>query len=172
MKKISIFLSILFCVSAFSQKKIKDDYKVLIDSAIVIKANNLYENYNQDLSQNIDTENWNIYINNLKEHVNNIYVTNENFESMNLNDIKTKIPLKSIDVKSPRNKKLLRKKVNIWKVKPLLQGIFFKIDIIDFSAKYKNKKYHFENGGGSTIIFEYSCNEGKWKLINAEHKGN
>lgn len=40
-----------------------------------------------------------------------------------------------------------------------------KINIIDFKVTYKNRRYEFVNGDGSTIVFQYSCEKEKWKLI-------
>lgn len=172
MKKIGLLFIILFCENIFSQEKQKNDYKKLIDSAIIIKENIVYKNYIDDLNKKKYTENWKIHKANLEKYVNNIYVTNENFEFLDLYNIKTKIPLKSINIKDLKNKKLFRKTKNLWKVIPILQGKLLTIKIIDFSVQYKNKKYHLDNGGGSTIIFEYSCSEEKWILISEEHKGN
>ena len=51
------------------------------------------------------------------------------------------------------------------------QGNKITITIINFLVKYKGKEYHYFNGGGSSVFFEYSCQEEKWILTKVEHIG-
>lgn len=175
MKKL-LEICFTFCfISAFSQRNNEDTHKKLIDSALALRASNVYYYYyyyNKDLNKNIKTENWTRHLNNLKYIINNTYVIDENLYPVKLDAVKSTIPLKTIDIKNPKNKKLLKKGIDVWKIIPILYGNQLKIVIIDFKVSYKNKLYNFDNGGGSNIIFEYSCNDKKWKLISEEHTGN
>lgn len=171
MRKIILFVLIITFTNFFSQNKKENDYKKLIDSALVLKANDLYKFYNKQLQQQEKDVNWNININNLKEIINSIYVINENFSPVKLENVNADIPLKTLDIENPKNRKILKKGLNVWRIIPVLSGNELKITIINFTVTYKNKLNHFSNGGGSIIIFQYSCEEEKWKLIKEEHKG-
>ena len=129
----------------FSQEKRLNEYKKLVDSAISIAANN----YMLQLSENSSKEN------------NIIYVVDENSKPIDLDSIKSKLPLKTIDINNKNNRKTLKKGLKILKVRPLLQGNKITITIINFLVKYKGKEYHYFNGGGSFVSFEYSCQEEK-----------
>ena len=139
----------------FSQEKKLNEYKKLVDSAISIAANN----YMLQLSENSSKEN------------NIIYVVDENSKPIDLDSIKSKLPLKTIDVNNKKNRKLLKKGLRILKILPFLQGNTITITIIDFLVNYKNKEYRYFNGGGSSVLFEYSCQEEKWILTKVEHIG-
>jgi len=171
MRKIIICFFVLTFGNIFSQNKKKDDLKKLIDSALVIKANDLYRFYNKELKKDRKDHNWNIYINNLENTINNTYVIDQNSSSIKLENVKTSIPLKTIDIEDKKNTRLLKKGINVWKIIPSLKGNTLTIDIIDATVYYKNKEFIFGNSGGSTIVFQYSCEEEKWKLIKEEHKG-
>ena len=139
----------------FSQEKKFNEYKKLVDSAISIAANN----YMLQLSENSSKEN------------NIIYVVDENSKPIDLDSIKSKLPLKTIDINNKNNRKTLKKGLKILRVRPLLQGNKITITIINFLVKYKGKEYHYFNGGGSSVFFEYSCQEEKWILTKVEHIG-
>ena len=139
----------------FSQEKRLNEYKKLLDSAISIAANN----YMLQLSENSSKEN------------NIIYVVDENSKPIDLDSIKSKLPLKTIDVNNKKNRKLLKKGLRILKILPFLQGNTITITIIDFLVNYKNKEYRYFNGGGSSVLFEFSCQEEKWVLTKVEHIG-
>jgi hypothetical protein len=169
MKKMLIYFFILVFSNIFSQNKKEDDLKKLIDSALVIKANDLQRFYNKELGKDIKDHNWNIYINNLKNTV--TYIIDQNSSPIKSENIKTSIPLKTIDIQDYKNRKLLKKGINIWKIISNLNGNILTINILDASLHLKNKRYEFSYGGGSTIIFQYSCDKEKWNLIKEEHKG-
>ena len=139
----------------FSQEKKLNEYKKLVDSAISIAANN----YMLQLSENSSKEN------------NIIYVVDENSKPIDLDGIKSELSLKTIDINSKNNRKTLKKGLKILKVHSLLQGNKITITIIDFLVKYKGKEYHYFNGGGSSVFFEYSCQEEKWVLTKVEYIG-
>ena len=139
----------------FSQEKRLNEYKKLVDSAISIAANN----YMLQLSENSSKEN------------NIIYVVDENSKPIDLDSMKSKLPLKTIDINNKNNRKTLKKGLKILKVHPLLQGNKITITIINFLVKYKGKEYHYFNGGGSSVFFEYSWQEEKWILTKVEHIG-
>ena len=154
-KKGILLFMLLVTNILFSQEKKLDEYKKLVDSAISIAANN----YMLQLSENSSKEN------------NIIYVVDENSKPIDLDSIKSKLPLKTIDVNNKKNRKLLKKGLRILKILPFLQGNTITITIIDFLVNYKNKEYRYFNGGGSSVLFEFSCQEEKWILTKVEHIG-
>ena len=154
-KKGVLLFMLLVTNILFSQEKKFNEYKKLVDSAISIAANN----YMIQLSENSSKEN------------NIIYVVDENSKPIDLDSIKSKLPLKTIDINNKNNRKTLKKGLKILRVRPLLQGNKITITIINFLVKYKGKEYHYFNGGGSSVFFEYSCQEEKWILTKVEHIG-
>ena len=154
-KKGILLFMLLVTNILFSQEKRLNEYKKLLDSAISIAANN----YMLQLSENSSKEN------------NIIYVVDENSKPIDLDSIKSKLPLKTIDINNKNNRKTLKKGLKILKVRSLLQGNKITITIINFLVKYKGKEYHYFNGGGSSVFFEYSCQEEKWILTKVEHIG-
>ena len=154
-KKGILLFMLLVTNILFSQEKRLNEYKKLLDSAISIAANN----YMLQLSENSSKEN------------NIIYVVDENSKPIDLDSIKSKLPLKPIDINNKNNRKTLKKGLKILRVRPLLQGNKIIITIINFLVKYKGKEYHYFNGGGSSVFFEYSCQEEKWILTKVEHIG-
>ena len=171
MKTLKIFLVLLFTVKAYSQNRITNDYKILIDSSIVIKSNNLLKSYKELSVKNVNIENDKALLNKSSQLNNDIYVIGEDYKSVVLNKIKSEIALKTLDIYDNKNKSLLKKGVYVWKIIPMLKGDVLTITILDARMTYKNKKYNFMNGGGSTIVFQYSCEEKKWVLIKEEHTG-
>ena len=153
-KKGILLFMLLVTNILFSQEKRLNEYKKLVDSAISIAANN----YMLQLSENSSKENI-------------IYVVDENSKPIDLDSIKSKLPLKTIDINNKNNRKTLKKGLKILRVRPLLQGNKIIITIINFLVKYKGKEYHYFNGGGSSVFFEYSCQEEKWILTKVEHIG-
>ena len=154
-KKGILLFMLLVTNILFSQEKRLNEYKKLVDSAISIAANN----YMLQLSENSSKEN------------NIIYVVDENSKPIDLDSMKSKLPLKTIDINSKNNRKTLKKGLKILRVRPLLQGNKITITIINFLVKYKSKEYHYFNNGGSSVFFEYSCQEEKWILTKVEHIG-
>ncbi len=154
-KKGILLFMLLVTNILFSQEKKLNEYKKLVDSAISIAANN----YMMQLSENSSKEN------------NIIYVVDENSKPIDLDNVKSKLLLKTIDVNNKKNRKLLKKGLRILKILPFLQGNTITITIIDFLVNYKNKEYRYFNGGGSSVLFEYSCKEEKWILTKVEHIG-
>ena len=98
-------------------------------------------------------------------------MVDENSKPIDLDGIKSELSLKTIDINSKNNRKTLKKGLKILKVHSLLQGNKITITIIDFLVKYKGKEYHYFNGGGSSVFFEYSCQEEKWVLTKVEYIG-
>ncbi|MFC4163904.1 hypothetical protein ACFOWU_09575 [Epilithonimonas zeae] len=164
MKKI-IFLIIcfLFCSSIFKAQILEDEYKILRDLVIVNNANDFFDFYNKELSKDIQTENWKTYSKQLSNKINNLYLLDENNKNLRVNNT-SKITFKEIDIYNKKNINLLKKGINAWKVIQILEGNRIIIKIIDFIINYENKNYQFTNVGGSTTIYEYSCEEKKWKM--------
>ncbi|KFE98921.1 hypothetical protein IX39_16075 [Chryseobacterium formosense] len=171
MRRIILCVFTIIFTNFFSQSKRDNDYKKLIDSALILKANDTYRFYNKELEREEKADNWKIYLHNFKKKINNIYIIDENHLPVNLENVKTDIPLKTIDIENPKNRSVIKKGLDAWKIIPILSENELKINIIAFKVTYKHKLLQFSNGGGSTIIFQYSCEEKKWKLIKEKHKG-
>lgn len=144
---------LLNAMTIYSQDKKTNEYRELIDSAISIFIEHTYENINDNTS---------------KEDL-IIYVVDENSKVINLDNVKSKLILKTIDVKDRKNRKSLKKGVKISQVIPTLDGAVFKVTIINFLVNYKGKRYYYVNSGGATVFFQYSCEEEKWILTKVEH---
>jgi len=168
-KILILFLGV--SVNLLSQNN-TDNYKIMIDSAIVINLNKSYEHYNQELKKDIKTENWKSYISDYKNRLENIYLIDDSYNPFYLNKNKQDLyNFKSIELYEKRNKKLLKKGINAWKISSNLNNNRLTITIIDFFITLNNGKYNFANGGGSTTIFEYNCNKMSWELISCITKG-
>lgn len=154
MKKIFFIVSILaYCFKADAQQN-KDEYKLMVDSAISI----MYTQY----SDVIKKQNTDYYLNNL-------YLLNE--QNLPLNNVPSSDKFKLMNVYDAQNRNVLSKGIYAWKVFTTLRKNQFTINIVDFYITYKNHNYNFSNGGGSTTVFEYSCDDGKWRLISSKNQG-
>ena len=167
---ISLICIFLLCSFTIKAQKIDNEYKTLKDGAIVISGDDFYNFYKQELSKDIQTENWKLYIQQLSTKINNLYLLDENNRGFKINTI-SKIQFKEIDIYDKNNRSLLKKGINVWKVIEVLNGNSITINIMDFKITYKNKNYQFTNVGGSVIVFEYSCKENQWKLLTVKHLG-
>lgn len=150
-----LLFMLLIAMGVYSQDKRTNEYRTLVDSAISIVAEHRYK----QLSENISKEDF------------IIYVVDENSKQINLDNVKSKLTLKTIDVKDRKNRKLLKKGLKISEVRPVLQGNTITVTIINFLVNYKGKRYYYVNSGGSTVFFQYSCEEEKWILTKVEHTG-
>ena len=148
---------IIFCIGYFLinnclySQEITNDFKTLIDSAIHIKCSQILA------ADNVD-----------KEYLKKIYIVNENGQSMMLSKGNK---LNTLNIYDRKNKHILKKGLHIWKVVTILEKNKFIINIIDFQVTYKRNNYDFANGGGTKIIFEFSCDENNWKLIYNKTQG-
>lgn len=165
MKKI-IFLMccVLLCSAKIKAQKLENDYKKLRDDAILTNVDKFYNFYQQELNKDIQTENWKLYKQQLSNKINNLYLLDEANRSFKIDSV-SKIQFREIDIYDKKNKGLLKKGIDVWKVIEVLNGNKITISIIDFKVTYKNKNYLFTNEGGSVIVFEYSCKEDRWKLL-------
>lgn len=148
---------ILLCcfLKGYTQKR--DDYKKMIDSAISIKANQLFE-LTQKTSEGSSLRP-------------SLYLINEDDLPYKYSPPLENIMFKYIDVYNPENKKTLKKGIFAWKILASLKNDTFIITIIDFTITYKNGNYNYANGGGSKTLFQYSCQENKWVLIESKSSG-
>lgn len=141
--KIIIHIVLAFVsVSAYGQTK--NDYKIMIDSAIAMQK----AMYRPD-----------IYLIDEKDQP---YISTSD-------DLGKKF--KYISLYEIKNRKLLKEGINAWKIFPILNGNRMTINIIDFVITYRKNNYAFGNRGGATVIFEYSCNSNKWILLNTKWSG-
>jgi hypothetical protein len=124
MKSIIWIILVILSHPSFGQEKM-DDYKRLVDSAIVMQT---------ALPIFYET----------KE---NIYLINESNESYILSSDKEQAKFKSIIIYSKKNRKLLKKGIRAWKVVPLLNKDKLIVHILDLVVTYKNKRYNFANAG-------------------------
>jgi len=74
--------------------------------------------------------------------------------------------LEFIDVYDKGSLSDLKPGINLVSLQPInLNGSKIEIVIINYFVSYKRGNYEFANGGGSKSIFEYSCEEKKWNLV-------
>lgn len=163
MKKCFLIIFIFFSTVSFGQD---NEYTALKNNAIILAGNDFFKFYENELNKNIQTENWKSYLNNLRNKIENLYLIDEYDQPVILEGIDAKINFKTIDFHNKKNKKILKHGINAWKIIPMLRGNNYAISIIDFNISYIDNKYQFENGGGTTIVFEYSCVEKKWILVS------
>ncbi|KIX21290.1 hypothetical protein SY27_11140 [Flavobacterium sp. 316] len=164
-KILILFLSI--SLNLLSQNN-TDNYKIMLDSAIIINLNRSYDHYNQELKKDIKTDNWKSYISEYSNRLENIYLIDNSYNPFYLNKNKQDLyNFKNVDLYKKKNKKLLKKGINAWKISSNLDNNKLTITIIDFLITFNNGKYNFANGGGSTTIFEYNCNKMSWELIDS-----
>ena len=151
-------------LSTFSQN-INDDLREIIKSTIVEKANNYYNFYQEEKSKVKNTNNWKIYIASFKNRIENTYIIDEDGNPKYL-DVQSKINFKYLNIYEKRNRKILRKGIEAWKVLYKLKGSLLTVTIIDFTIRYRDGIYHFINKGGIEAKYEYSCEENKWVKIS------
>ena len=129
-----------------------NDYKRLIDSAISLKIKNILE-----LSNSIEQKN---------TLLNDIYLIDENELPYSYSSENYGILLKTISIKNPESKQILKKGITAWKFFPELKNNKLVVTIILFRISYKNKLVQYSKGPGTQVIFEYSCGEKKWLQID------
>lgn len=166
MKNILFIVLLSVSLNLYSQDN-RDDYRKLIDSSLVIKSTEAYKNFKDDLNKKNDTDNWKYYISNYKHYIENIYLIDGNNQPYSIDSSKNSdIKFKQIDIYNAKNKKIIKKGIDAWKIVTTLEGNKLKIVIIDFKIIYNKGNYKFANGGGKTVIFEYLCQDKKWALIS------
>ncbi|MEV4887756.1 hypothetical protein MRBLMN1_006352 [Chitinophaga ginsengisegetis] len=153
--KVAFFITIiLVCVLTVHAQQNKDDYKTMVDSAIAMM-------YTQFLETSKKQKSW--------HYLENLYLLNEHDQPLSY--VSSSSRFKFINIYDDRNKKILSKGIYAWKVFAALNKNKFVVTIIDFYITYKSRNYRFSNGGGSETVFEYSCDEDKWKLIAFDNRG-
>ena len=155
MKKTFFIVLVLIAALKVNAQQNKDEYKVMIDSAICIKYT----------AFKAATKNQNN-----KDYFDNLYLLNE--QDQPLNYLPSSNKFKAITVYDDRNRKIIKKGIYAWKVFASLNNNRFTVTIVDFYITYKNHNYNFANGGGSKTTFEYECGSNNWKLLSSENKGN
>ncbi len=157
MRKILLIAGMLVCVLNVHAQQNKDEFRTMIDSAVNIKYTLLADAIKKG---------------NNKDYFENLYLLNEQDQPLNYLYTANKLKLKFISVYDKRSRRTIEKGIRAWKVFTALNRNQFVITITDFYITYKNHNYNFANGGGSKTIFEYNCEENKWKLITSQNKGN
>lgn len=149
MKTILLLVTIVFIYAcSYSQSK-NDDYKKMIDSAIVIQTMHLDKVPYQP----------------------GIYLIDEKGQPYVLTSDTDQKKFSYINVYDKKNKKLLKKGIDTWKVLSVLSGNKLIVSIIEFNVTYKSNNYSFVNGGGATVIFEYSCDKNRWVFRESKWSG-
>ena len=144
MKKIILIVPvILFYISSYCQTE-NNDYKMMIDSAV--------------LMQKI-------------AYKPNLYLIDEKHQAYTLSSDTFRDKFKTISLYEKQNRKQLKRGISAWKIIPVLIGNKLTIYIIDFIIIYKKNNYTFSNGGGATVMFEYSCDKNKWLLRESKWSG-
>lgn len=142
-----IVLVVFACVTVYGQNK--DEYKRMVDTAIILQTMNPEQTPYKD----------GIYLIDQKDQAYYLSLDNE------------KNKFNSINVYDKKNRGRLKKGIHAWKILPVLNGNRLIIKIVDFNITYKNRNYNFANGGGATVIFEYDCDTSKWVLMNTKWSG-
>lgn len=156
MKSFFIIASILVCSFKLYAQHEKDDLRKMVDSTI-----------NMKYVQVIATDKRG----NIGSYFDNLYLINEQNQPLDYVPVYNNLKLKQINIYNKENRKVLKKGINAWKVLTVLNRNMLEVKIIDFHITYKNNSYHFSNGGGTIAIFEFSCDEGKWKLSSFRNRG-
>jgi hypothetical protein len=154
---------ILLCSIKIKAQELENDYKKLRDDAILTNVDKFYNFYQQELNKDVQTENWKLYKQQLANKIDNLYLLDEANRSFKVDSV-CKIQFKEIDIYDKKNRNILKKGINVWKVIEILDGNKITINIIYFKVSYKNKNYQFTNQGGSVTVFEYSCENKKWEM--------
>lgn len=148
MKKIILIVLVVFsCVKVYGQNK--DEYKRMVDSAIILQTVNLEQISYKD----------------------GIYLIDQKDQSYYLSLDNGKNKFNSINVFDKKNRGRLKKGIHAWKILPAHKDNRLIVNVIHFYITYKNHNYNFANGGGATVIFEYHCDTSKWVLINTKWSG-
>ncbi len=149
MKIILLSLTIIFVhISSYGQSK-NNEYKKMVDSAIVMQTTHIDKVPYQSGIYLLDGKD--------QAYMLTLDADQKKFSYMNVYD--------------KRNKGLLKKGIEAWKVLPVLNGNRLTVSIVYFSVTYKKNNYNFTNGGGATVIFEYSCEKNKWIFIETKWSG-
>ncbi|KLT65387.1 hypothetical protein [Pedobacter sp. BMA] len=149
MKSIILIFAILFA-GTVSYGQIKDDdYKKMIDTAIVMQTNG----------------------SNKTPYRPGIYLIDAKDQGYMLTSAANKKKFGYINVYDKKNKNLLKKGINAWKVLPVLSGNRLIIRVIDLNVIYRNNIYKFGNGGGAAVTFEYLCDKNKWVFKETNWSG-
>jgi hypothetical protein len=167
----SIFLIVTFSPSLYSQK---NDYKILADSAISIKAKYEYDDYLELLNKPYKDHSDSSYIEVRKDYLQNIYLIDENNNPYFFDNRNSKIKFKTISIYDKRNRKILKKGefgIKAWKIRSILKGNELSIYIPDYNIKSENDKrlsFTTSPDGSFGVIFKYFLAENKWKIIRNE----
>ena len=168
MRKIIYILLLSFTSLMYSQDKNKNDYKILVDSAIVIYGNGYYKFYEKQLEKHISDYADKINSENFKNNITNIYLIDENGNPLFINNNYSKIKFKQMFVFDKKNRNIIRKEefgIKTWKVIPKLEENRLNIKIVDCNLNYKDNEYFYKldfESPNTIITFEYSCSEKKW----------
>lgn len=149
MIKCILLLVITFFSIVSMGQEVEDKYSQLIDSAIILQINTL----------------------GIWEKEIGITLIDRNNQPYFLRADTLRSRFKSISFYSRNGKRDLKNGKRVWKVIPLLERNKLVIQIIDFNVYYKKRGYQFVNGGGATVVFEYSCSSNQWNLVKSKWSG-
>lgn len=167
MRNLIFFLIFFLSYYSYSQ----DEYHQLRNTAIINKGINAYNIYSQELKKDNHSENWNVYLENFRQHLSNIYVIDENNLPVVVESTNANISFKVFDIYDKGNRHLLKDGVKVWKVSSVLNGNKLRFEIVDFLITYKKDNYRFGNLGGTIVEYQYSCSKAEWELISTVHRG-
>lgn len=148
MKYIIILVFSFVRIVSYSQNK-DDHYKILIDSAITLQIKAL-----DDLKEG------SVYL--IDQNNQSYFLLNENYQKK----------FKTISLHEKKNRKLLKKGIDAWKIIPILYNNRLEVSIVYFKITYNKLNYKFANGGGAKVVFEYSCKNDRWELLGNKWSGN
>lgn len=155
----TLIVSCLYFISLtiYPQKLAINELKDLDAIAVAVLSDEYFNYYKK-----IDKENSEDRI---------IYLIDENFESIDIENIESSMILRSINIYDRKSKKILKEGINVWKLNQVLNGDMITISVGYFWLEYKRQKYHFINKGGSNVYFKFSCKKRIWELYKIKHNG-
>lgn len=148
--KIIFILIALACIQANAYgQKTNDDLKKMLDSAVILQTKHPDKVPFRE----------------------GIYLIGENNHAYILSSQVDREKFSEININDKRNRNLLKKGIDVWKVSSTLRGSEFVISIIEFKVRYKNRNYSFTNMGGARVTYEYLCDKNRWVFQNTHWLG-
>lgn len=142
-----------------------NDIDIMREETIVRYGNTLHSFFQSEKSKYENDEKNKEYINNLENKINNLYLLDENNNSIKVSSEASKIRFKQIDIFDKKNRKILEKGIDVFKVFKNLDSDKFTVKIIEFKVRYNKGKFNFVNTGGTEEHYKYSCEKKKWIIV-------
>lgn len=148
-KNIIVICLVCFWIQTYGQSNRDDQYKSMVDSAVVMHMDKLIRNYAEQP----------------------FFLIDQNNQPYVLSQEKYRKAFDPAAFYDRKNRRLLKKGGKAWRLIPKLIQNKLTISIIDCRITYDRGNYNFANGGGATVVFAYSCEESKWELKESKWSG-